>query len=103
MRIGTEFTKVRPIGRQYQRFYQLDETMELLHWQPSSKKPEKAIRKRLYILFCMDMHTYMCAHANAIYIYIYIYICELFYIQHHIVEMILICELFYIQHHIVEM
>jgi len=43
MRIGTEFTKVRPIGRQYQRFYQLDDTMEFLHWQPSSKKPEKAI------------------------------------------------------------
>ncbi|XP_066915191.1 inactive phospholipase C-like protein 2 [Clytia hemisphaerica] len=43
MQSGTEFLKLRPGGRQYQRFYQLDQDMLLLHWRPSSKKPEKAI------------------------------------------------------------
>lgn len=43
MQNGAEFLKVRPGGRQYQRFYQLNRDMDLLHWRPSSKKPEKAI------------------------------------------------------------
>ena len=45
MKGGTEFLKLRPGGRQYQRFYQLDQDMDLLHWRPSSKKPEKAMCK----------------------------------------------------------
>ena len=47
MKNGSEFLKIRP-GRQYQRFYQLSEDMESLHWKSSSKKPEKAVCKFLF-------------------------------------------------------
>jgi len=43
MQNGTEFLKLRPGGRQYQRFYQLNSSLDTLVWKPSSKKPEKAI------------------------------------------------------------
>lgn len=43
MQNGTEFLKLRPGGRQYQRLYQLSTSLDMLVWRPSSKKPEKAV------------------------------------------------------------
>ena len=66
MQGGTEFLKLRPGGRQYQRFYQLDQDMDLLHWRPSSKKPEKAMCKYLLRLICDEVYYSSCDHCSKV-------------------------------------
>nr|KAG5699415.1 hypothetical protein BaRGS_016261 [Batillaria attramentaria] len=50
MQNGSELVKVRSNSRQYHRFFSLNNDVSEIRWQPTSKKPHKARRKRFRAL-----------------------------------------------------
>ena len=47
MQEGSDFLKVRSYARQFRRLYKLNESLTMISWYPTSKKPSKATSRNV--------------------------------------------------------
>lgn len=51
---GSSFVKVKASGRQFRRFFYLEEDLTGLRWMPSSKKSSRAKREFFYYRYILS-------------------------------------------------